>query len=51
MKDVGPASYETLDKQVIMPVHLRPNVAPALIYKDMVKNSRRRDSTDTVPLK
>jgi len=35
MKDVGPASYDTLEKRVAVPVNLEPNIAPAIIYRDL----------------
>ncbi len=38
MKDVGPTSYETIDKRVAVPLNLEPNIAPAIIYRDF-KNS------------
>ena len=46
MQDVGPASYETFDKQVSIPMNLRANIAPVVIKKDMEKEMRR--SSDTV---
>ena len=35
MGDVGPTSYETSDKQMVIP-NLKPIVGPAVIYKDTV---------------
>ena len=35
MKDVGPGTYETVDKRVAVPVNLEPNIAPAIIYRDL----------------
>ena len=54
MKDVGPTTYETLDKKVTMPANIRPNIAPAVIYNDALKNRKKqnplRESTETAPL-
>lgn len=45
MQSVGPASYETLNKQVTMPANLRANVAPVVIEKEMKDKLRLSSET------